>query len=459
MEDREVRYLVSRLVYGDSFFMSGPAGVGKSYMTNKIVQTAKDENFNVAVTSSTGVSAILIGGTTLHRLLRFGIDSRKENLIKFVKSSFFRTVVGPHLKNLDLIVVDEVSMTVKGMVDALDFLLKIAKKSEMPFGGCGILFVGDLLQCAPVNKEKLANIWCFHSEAWQKAKTKLILLEKVHRQSDPVFIHLLHSIRMGIVDKKCEEILKTLDKPLFDDAPLFVGTNHEARSFNEDRLNEIDSSMIRSLAMISGKDQRAMDSLKDNVIAEEELLFKVGCRVIMIKNDPNAGYFNGAMATVMGLKNSEYVYIKLDGKNEVIEVEKHDWELKDLNDKVTARFRQFPFKPAYAITVEKSQGMTLERANFDCKNVFTPGKFYTGISRVKTIGGLRVKNFDKKVVKVDPSAIAYYKNNQNHMEEIVLESQKNFTMPEKSYKECSRIKEKKKRKNSIKSTISNLLDL
>lgn len=459
MEDRQYQYLAHRLTYGDTYFLSGAAGVGKSYFTNNLVAIAKDQGLKVAVTSSTGVSATLINGTTLHRLLSFGIDTRKENLQKFISGSYFKFVISKMLKELDFIVVDEISMTVSMMIDSLDFLMKIAKKSELPFGGCGILFVGDLLQCPPVNKEKVEKIWCFQSDAWTKAGTQLILLEKVHRQSDPTFIHLLHSIRVGIVDAKCEEILKTLDKPFFEDAPVFVGTNEEARKINEEKLHEIDEQMYESFAMMTGQDQKTMDSFKNDLIAEEKLLFKAGCRVIMLKNDPNNGYYNGTLATIIKLKNNDVVQVQIDGQKGFIEVERHSWERKNLNDKTIARFVQFPFKPAYAITVEKSQGMTLDRANFDPKRVFTPGKFYTGISRVKTLDGLRIKNFYKNVVKVDQMAIDYYKNTPNVMDKIVQESMKDFAFKPKTKTSSPKSKNKGKSSKKLSNEKTSLDDL
>jgi ATP-dependent exoDNAse (exonuclease V) alpha subunit len=391
--------------------LTGPGGTGKTYNINRICENVS----NVARTATTGIAATHLSGETIHRFSSMGVFSEPNSIYRIVQSPFFDEVE-ERINLANLIVIDEVSMLHRKQFELLGEIFKEATGNyKEPFGGKKVLLSGDFLQLPPVNKRETTSPWIFHSKLWKEINPEVIELTKIWRQDNKEFGEALLNIRKGICTQVENEMIASREGATFKDVlPVkLVATNKEADKINQAELAKLDTKTqtfgasveIRNWEHMTDKQYKFhYDNLVKDMIAPEKLTLKVGAQVMALKNGDN--YCNGTMGKVIKLDKFGAEVLTTNG--EFIRFEKDDWTKLDSTDEEIAKFSQVPLKLAYAVTVHKSQGMTLDYCQVDFGRVFSPGQSYVALSRVRSLEGLSALNWRRRKVWCDRDAYNFY---------------------------------------------------
>lgn len=398
-------------------FLTGKAGTGKTtFLRNIIEHTHK----NAIIVAPTGIAAINAGGVTIHS--QFGIpfglfipdssykidntNTKINTPYTMVKHLNMRDQKRKLLQELELLIIDEVSMLRADLLDTIDFVLRsIRRQQHKPFGGVQVLFIGDLMQLPPVIKEEEWNvlrhyynsIYFFDAHVLRNEKPVYIELDKIYRQSDNTFIDLLNNLRHNKVTQANIDLLNSYYKPNFDaTSALNVITltthNQKADTLNKSALQELKGKSFYFSADIEGEFNEYAYPV------EAYLELKVGAQIMFIKNDISGKhqFFNGKIGVVSHLSNKEIEIDFRDGTKPFV-LEKYEWKnikyelneiTNEINENTIGTFTQYPIKLAWAITVHKSQGLTFEKAILDINRAFAPGQVYVALSRLKSLDGL-----------------------------------------------------------------------
>jgi hypothetical protein len=387
-------------------FLTGKAGTGKTTLLRKIRDTTKK---NFAIVAPTAVAAINAGGVTLHSFFQipFGplVPVVDENADTNFKYSDEKTRL---LRCLDLLIIDEISMVRVDIIDFIDRTLKRVKGSNRPFGGVQVLMIGDLYQLSPIFHDAwhilgayYASPYFFDSIIFRSTPMLTFKLEKVYRQSDPLFLDILNGMRensldSGLLEKLNERYDPSLDQEWKDDYITLTTHNQLVNEINQGCLEKLDGEIFDFNAEING------DFPKDAYPTDEKLQLKLGAQVIFIKNDSSGRkqFYNGKAAKITSIDKDSIKVSFTNGSRE-IEVEKEIWqnvkyslsaEENKINETSTGSFSQYPFKLAWAITVHKSQGLTFDQAIVDVSTAFTHGQAYVALSRCRSLEGLILKS-------------------------------------------------------------------
>ena len=383
-----LKIISEKLQNKQNIFLTGGAGVGKTTITKNIIEFYEDDAKKVAKLASTGMAATLINGQTLHSFLDLGIASDLDDLERKGKSEI-KKKVKKLLGSMDLIVIDEISMVSDTLLEMIQFRL-----NQAGFSG-SLLVVGDFLQLPPVVRGYDEVKFAFESESWDDFDFETITLTHIYRTDDKEFIELLSSVRDGFVNENIHNNLNAFIKPLPEDKSEFTflfGKNNSAALHNKEQLEFIDSELFVKKAQVikhqkSTKDLEVERFMGDARI-EQELELKIDAPVLFTRNAWN--YFNGERGIIVNVDNS-FVYVqKSDGvvvKLEPISQSKSKWSEKTINGKKEIveenmfSVYQYPIKLAFAITIHKSQGMSIEDLIIQTNEIFAPSQFYVAISR------------------------------------------------------------------------------
>jgi hypothetical protein len=409
-----VRYVntTNRLI-----FLTGKAGSGKTTLLRYIINNTYK---NVAVAAPTGIAAINAKGVTLHSLLQlpFGTFIPEDNTVDFSRTSEqintpktflqqFKMYGNKRqiIRNLELLIIDEVSMLRADILDCIDLILRMVRKNPEPFGGLQIMFIGDLNQLPPVIKQHewqylnryYKTGYFFEALALQKAEMIYIELDKIFRQSDPEFMAILNRLRDNHlseedIDKLNEHYEEDIEESQKEGYINITTHNRKADLINEKALKSLNTEEKTYKAEIEGDFPENMFPLP------EKLNFKIGAQVMFIKNDSSgeARYFNGKIGEISEM-NEDTIKVKLKNPKDEVTVERYEWmnqrysldkSTNELQEKWLGTFKQFPLKLAWAITVHKSQGLTFEKAILDLSDSFAPGQMYVALSRLTGLNGL-----------------------------------------------------------------------
>ena len=404
--DKNLLKIIRLIKNGKNIFITGHAGTGKSYILDKLKTIVP----KLTVTSTTGIAAVNVNGQTIHSWAGVGICNKPVSSV--VESILDNYTLYTQIKNCEILALDEVSMLNIQTFEYINEVLKQVKENDEPFGGIQLIFIGDFFQLPPVEKRmEQEKKYCFESDLWKELDFHSVILNKNYRQNEKDLIKALSHIRTNNLTKKDIELLKTREvkdsEDLFDMLHIF-STNEEVRRYNQQRFNLLDS--VRY-------DFESIDTLYQNTNilsyckVEEKISLKVGARVMLLVNlNFETGLINGSCGTVIEINNDD-IFIRFDnGINE--HIQRYEFEFYK-NDKLIATRKQFPLSLAYAITTHKSQGITLDKIFVDFSRFFENGQTYVALSRIKTLDGLYISNFNPQKIKVDNKIVEFYMQLKN----------------------------------------------
>ncbi|XP_051664529.1 ATP-dependent DNA helicase PIF1 [Manacus candei] len=397
---------------GKSIFFTGCAGTGKSFLLKRIVGSLPP-NVTYA-TASTGVAACHIGGTTLHAFA--GIGSGKAPLEQCIQLAE-RPGVRQHWLACQHLIIDEISMVDGKFFDRLEAVARAVRKRDEPFGGIQLIICGDFLQLPPVCKANEETKFCFQAKSWRKCIHINMELTEVRRQTDKTFVSLLSAIRLGrCTEEVTRQLMQTATNRSERDGILATRLcthKDDVEITNERRLQQLSGEVHTYEALDSDPMLVKLIDAQCPVGGRVEL--KLGAQVMLAKNlDVSQGLVNGARGVVVGFESEQKGLPKvrfLCGVTQVIRMEK--WVFKGPSGVHLSR-QQLPLKLAWAISIHKSQGMSLDCVEISLSRVFESGQAYVALSRARSLAGLRVLDFDPKVVRADPSVLQFYRELRHH---------------------------------------------
>lgn len=391
---------------GRNVFLTGAAGSGKTFVLREYIQYLQNLNAQIGITASTGIAATHMGGTTIHSWSGIGIRDtlNKSDLAEIAEKSHIKNKV----RNASVLIIDEVSMLHHFRLDLIDLVLKEIKNSAEPFGGLQVVFCGDFFQLPPIRKAYEKEVlFAYHSDAWKNLNLKICYLEEQHRQNDLEYLKVLNAVRDATVSPEIVEILKTrFDKKSKLEPTKLYSHNRDVNSENEQELNKI-SGKVFEYDMLERGRKSLVDALKKSCLAPEVLRLKIGAKVMFIKNNFEAGYVNGTMGVVVEC-GFEAIRVRTLSGN-LIEVERESWQIEE-DGKLKAEISQYPLRLAWAITVHKSQGMSLDEAEINLADSFEKGMGYVALSRVRSLEGLYLKGLNEMALKVNEDVLEFDKS-------------------------------------------------
>lgn len=394
------------LKQGYNIFLTGAAGSGKTFVLNKYIEYLKKKRISVAVTASTGIAATHMNGITIHAWSGMGIRSiLNEGDLKNIARN---AKVRKRLRSAKVLIIDEVSMLHARQLDMVDMICRKFLYKHVPFGGLQVILCGDFFQLPPVTKngEPPAE-YVFASFAWRASGFKVCYLGEQHRQKSDELASVLNSIRTGEVGNREVDLLNTrLGAEL---AGWVSPTRLFSHNQEVDRVNNLEFAKLPGQAKLyemrgTGHEQ-LIETIKAGCLAPESLYLKIGAQVMFVKNNFEEGYVNGTTGVVEGFDEETKMPIVGTASGQRFVAVPETWVIGD-EDSVLASVRQVPLRLAWAITIHKSQGMTLDLAEIDLAKAFEFGMGYVALSRVRTMAGLRLLGINDFALKVNPEILA-----------------------------------------------------
>lgn len=432
-----------------NIFLTGKAGTGKTTFLNNFVKKSRKKNIVVA---PTGIAAINAGGVTIHSMFGFPLrtfiptldridGNLAMNIPDFVQHFKYRRDKLKLLREVEIIIIDEVSMLRADLLDMIDFSLRHIRRNQQKFGGVQMLFIGDLYQLPPVvrdeneyiMKQYYASPFFFDAFALQETNLLTIELTEVFRQKDECFLEILNEIRDGNLSRENFEKLHERYIPDFEpnDEPYVYLTSHNriADEINAKKLNDLNGKSYFYKAKIVG------DFRESQFPNDETIELRVGAQIMFIRNDATAEkkYFNGKLAEVTDVSADE-IWVKIDGDDEEYKLKKEIWEQKkytldaqkNIDEEVLGSFEQYPIRLAWAVTIHKSQGLTFDRLIIDAGKSFASGQVYVALSRCRTLEGIVLKSKISNDVIFSDQRVTKFQDetNANAQVEEILHTEK-----------------------------------
>lgn len=395
------------LKMGHNIFLTGSAGSGKTYVLNAYIRYLREHDINVAVTASTGIAATHMGGQTIHAWSGIGI---KDFLSDYdIDQLEEKKYLYERYEKVKVLIIDEISMLSGNFLDNLDRLCRSMKREpEKPFGGIQIILCGDLFQLPPISKEDRPADFIIHSNAWKTMNFAVCSLTEQHRQEDDAFLDILNAIRKNNLEpyhlETLESRMREYDKDDFKSMTKLFTHNTDVDTINDQELHEIDEK-VHVFTMSDRGKPHLIENLKKSCLAPEILKLKIGAQVMFVKNNFDRGYVNGTRGTVIDFDRELGLPIVKTLDGDEITVDTESWAIED-DQKVLASITQLPLRHAWAITVHKSQGMSLDSAVIDLSKSFVYGMGYVALSRVRTLAGLHLTGFSPNALLVDPTILS-----------------------------------------------------
>ena len=393
---------LSILKSGANVFLTGEPGSGKTYLVNAYVRYLRQHDIRVAITASTGIAATHISGVTIHSWSGIGIRKALNDVDLEILLNTERLV--KQITGTQVLIIDEISMLDAGTLEMVDQVCRTLRNSNEPFGGLQTMLVGDFFQLPPVSKYgEAAAQFAFTSPAWSNSLFEVCYLTEQHRQSDEALSSVLSAIRRGEI---LEEIVAHLTTRKIahhnenDGATKLYAHNMNVDEVNASKLTEIKED-VHVFEMTNHGPKNKVEALIRGCLSPERLELKVGAAVMCTRNSPDKGFVNGTLATVTDFDDAEGDPIITTRNGRRIVVEPMDWAM-DEGEKGSASITQIPLRLAWAMTVHKSQGMSLDAAVMDLSHSFAFGQGYVALSRVRTLDGLFLLGWNERALKVDP---------------------------------------------------------
>lgn len=391
------------MLSGESVLLTGPAGAGKTYVLNQFIKLAKAEGKHISVTATTGLAATHLGGTTIHSWSGMGVHDSLPNSFADHMAKGRREII----ERTDVLIIDEISMLHDFRLDMVDEICRAVRKKDEPFGGIQLIMSGDFFQLPPINRgDSRAGGFVVNSEVWQELQPTICYLEEQHRQDDEKLLDILNALRAGDLRRHHAETLLARTEVYpdeFEQLTELHTVNIDVDKLNEAKLAElVDEDELTYEQTTTGSDTY-VQSLQRSVLAPAALKLKKGALVMAVKNSPERKYANGSLGIVIDFQpHTEYPIVQFRNGKEVA-MQPDTWELRD-GDKKRASITQIPLRLAWAITVHKSQGMTLDAARIDLRKAFVEGMGYVALSRVKSLDTLYLTGINQMALRVSEDA-------------------------------------------------------
>ncbi|HEU0266670.1 MAG TPA: PIF1 family DEAD/DEAH box helicase [Candidatus Saccharimonadaceae bacterium] len=391
------------MMAGKSVFLTGAAGSGKTYLLNQFIRLMKSDGKHVSVTATTGLAATHLGGTTIHSWSGIGIADELPDKFADHIAKGRREII----EKTDVLIIDEISMLHDYRLDMVDEVCRLVRKSpDVPFGGIQVVMSGDFFQLPPINRgDSRAGNFVVFSRAWQELDPVICYLNEQHRQDDSVLIEILSALRSGDLRRHhAEALLARIDVYPSDETQLteLHTTNVDVDTINAKRLAAIAGDEVHYEQTSTGG-ENYIESLQRSVLAPKILVLKQGALVMAVKNSLDRKYVNGSIGVVDDFDPATDYPIVTFQNGRTITMQPDTWELRD-GDKKRASITQIPLRLAWAITVHKSQGMTLDAARIDLRKAFVEGMGYVALSRVKNVHNLYLHGINQMALRVSEVA-------------------------------------------------------
>ncbi|MDO4870796.1 MAG: PIF1 family ATP-dependent DNA helicase [Candidatus Saccharibacteria bacterium] len=400
---------------GRSALITGRAGSGKTYLLNQFIKSQRAAGKVLAITATTGLAATHLSGETIHRWAKIGIHESLPN-------NFFQKLTTKDRQRMievDILIIDEISMLSDVQFSMIDYILRGVRQQQVPFGGIQLVMSGDFFQLPPIKRSQTIQLDVFSdynngvgfvtsSAAFEELNPAICYLESQYRQSDNDLLDVLEAIRAGTVD---EYELNFLNQRLNQQPTERDGvvTNLHTSNMDVDRVNSLSLTKINqpmeTFLMTGSGNRYGLEVLKKMVLALEQLDLKIGAEVMAIKNDSKMRFVNGSLGKVTNFarKNGlKLPVVQFNSGKEII-IEPDSWELTE-NDSKIASVIQLPLRLAYAITIHKAQGMTLDKAKINLAKAFTPGMGYVALSRIRRLEDLYLMGINQMALTVSEEA-------------------------------------------------------
>lgn len=394
---------VKVLASGASVFLTGAPGAGKTHLLNRFIRYLREREIPIAITASTGIAATHIGGMTLHSWSGLGIREEVDDrlLEKLLEKKYLRT----RFEKTKVLIIDEISMLSPRLFSAVSTILQNVRFSPEPFGGIQVVVTGDFFQLPPVSRTPRKERFVWQCAEWKNLNPHICYLSERHRHSESDFLELLDEIRMGKVSPKSHTLLESRKNTNISVTTRLFPHNADVDAINAEELQKIKSAS-HQFSLVSTGNPKIAEVLLQNSIVVPELELKKGALVMFIKNNPEKAVVNGTLGEVIGFEQENGFPIVRTKDERTIVAEPAEWSVKDERDRTLAAIAQIPLRLAWAITVHKSQGMTLDSAEIDLRNAFEPGHGYVALSRVKNLSGLNLLGYNEMALSVNREVLA-----------------------------------------------------
>lgn len=381
-----------------NIFLTGGAGTGKSYLIKKFIS---ESDKYIECTASTGAAAILIEGCTFHRFFGLGIIKDQEELIKRALSN---DRVWETIGDAETIIIDEISMLSGAMITAADAICKKIRGNEDPFGGIRMIAVGDFFQLPPITMKGEVTDWAFNSPSWC---FETVELTELVRSDNEEFHTVLNQLRVGCVSNETDSYLKSKHGYNEEYTRIF-STREEVSKWNDECLSRIQEQKFTYKTTTSGPSMQCEALLK--VLPVDTFIhLKKNAHIMLRANDPDGSYVNGSTGIIEKIDDdNEEIHIILDDKQRKVVIRKKRWELLAPKGEVLASARQFPISLAYAITIHKAQGASIDNVEARLTRVWEFGQSYVAISRAKNPDTLLVPSYERKKILVSPEVLRFH---------------------------------------------------
>ena len=401
---------IAILKTGAHVFLTGEAGSGKTHTINQYTDYLREHEIDFAVTASTGIAATHIHGMTIHSWSGIGVQSELDDeALKHIAENRY---VSKRIKKARVLIIDEVSMLDGRVLTSVERVCRKVRKVQLPFGGLQVVLVGDFFQLPPVSSKKnqdknSVSEFAFDAEIWNVLRPTVCYLTEQHRQEDSAFLSILSAIRRNeFGEEHYESIRERFITPaeLPDDMTRLYSHNANVDTLNATELKKLPSK-IHAYTMALRGPEALTSALVRGCLSPERLELKVGAAVMFTKNNSGAGYVNGTLGTVIGFTaDKKYPIVKTtDGLK--VETEPAEWTIAE-GDEVFAKITQIPLRLAWAMTIHKSQGVSLDAAVMDLSQTFEYGQGYVALSRVRTLSGVHLLGANARAFQVHPIVLA-----------------------------------------------------
>lgn len=403
---------------GRNVYLTGCAGSGKTYVLSKYLEYLSQQQIPVGVTASTGIASTHLSGMTIHAWSGIGLRAvvTKHDIDQLQKRRYLLR----RLEQVEVLIIDEVSMLSGSALESVNRVCQSFKRSSLPFGGMQVVLCGDFFQLPPVGRE-MDSAFIYKSEIWESLQLQVCYLHKTYRQKDERLVQLLSDIRKNSLSS---DTWKTLRERFID--PVIPGMtptrlfthNTGADTINNQELVKLSSQEYRYEATVQG-DEFLAQVLRSSSLIPKLLRLKDRALVMFIKNSTEDGYVNGTMGRIIGFK-SGFPTVQTFDRREIL-VSPVEWVIEDEANGEKAVVSQIPLRLAWAITIHKSQGMSLDAAEIDLGKSFVPGMGYVALSRVKSLAGLRLRSINPTALRVNEEVIEFDKELQLDSEKADIE--------------------------------------